>query len=211
MLARLRALLPRWFPDSAPVLDTLLAGLASSWATLFGMTTYAGLQVRVRTATDDWLDLVAADFFGAALVRRTAEGDQGLRSRILITLLRERATRAALIRALTDLTGRVPVVIEPTRPADTGGYGAACGYGMAGSYGSLAIPYWCFVKAFRPIGSGLPNVAGYGAPSAGYSIASQGEYAALAMVTGSVSDADIYAAARDVCPAGVTAWVAISS
>jgi hypothetical protein len=209
MLRRLRALLPRWFPDSTPVLDTLLAALASTWAALFDMTTYAGLQLRVRTATDDWLDLVAADFFGAALVRRSGEADAGLRTRITIALLRERATRAALIRVLTDMTGRAPVVIEPTRPADTGGYGLACGYGVAGSYGSLAIPYWCFVQALRPEAGGIPDVAGYGTSPGGYSTPSRAEYAVLSDSRGAVTDAAIYAAIDSVRPAGTTIWVAI--
>jgi len=211
MLARLKAVLPRWFPDSVPILDGILSGLALAASLLYQVIAYADLQVRIKTATDGWLDLIAYDFFGATLVRTSGQSDESLRTRILINLLRERVTRAALVRVLTDVTGRVPIVIEPTRPADCGGYGAMGGYGSAGAYGSLAVPYWCFVQAFRPASSGIPFVAGYGSTPSGYSRASRGEYASLAMVQGGVTDADIYAAIEAVKPAGMTVWANISN
>jgi hypothetical protein len=211
MLARLKAVLPRWFPDSVPILDGILSGLALAASLLYQVIAYADLQVRIKTATDGWLDLIAYDFFGAALVRTSGQSDESLRTRILINLLRERVTRAALVRVLTDVTGRAPIVIEPTRPADCGGYGAMGGYGSAGAYGSLAVPYWCFVQAFRPASSGIPFVAGYGSTPSGYSQPSRGEYASLAMVQGSVTDADIYAAIESVKPAGMTVWVNLSN
>jgi hypothetical protein len=211
MLARLKAVLPRWFPDSVLILDGILSGLALAASLLYQVISYADLQVRIKTAIDGWLDLIAYDFFGAALVRTSGQSDESLRTRILINLLRERVTRAALVRVLTDVTGRAPIVIEPTRPADCGGYGAMGGYGSAGAYGSLAVPYWCFVQAFRPASSGIPFVAGYGSTPSGYSRASRGEYASLAMVQGSVTDADIYAAIEAVKPAGMTVWVNLSN
>jgi hypothetical protein len=211
MLARLKAVLPRWFPDSVLILDGILSGLALAASLLYQVISYADLQVRIKTATDGWLDLIAYDFFGATLVRTSGQSDESLRTRILIILLRERVTRAALVRVLTDVTGRAPIVIEPTRPADCGGYGAMGGYGSAGAYGSLAVPYWCFVQAFRPASSGIPFVAGYGSTPSGYSQPSRGEYASLAMVQGSVTDADIYAAIESVKPAGMTVWVNLSN
>jgi hypothetical protein len=211
MLARLKAVLPRWFPDSVLILDGILSGLALAASLLYQVISYADLQVRIKTAIDGWLDLIAYDFFGAALVRTSGQSDESLRTRILINLLRERVTRAALVRVLTDVTGRAPIVIEPTRPADCGGYGAMGGYGSAGAYGSLAVPYWCFVQAFRPASSGIPFVAGYGSTPSGYSQPSRGEYASLAMVQGSVTDADIYAAIESVKPAGMTVWVNLSN
>jgi hypothetical protein len=213
MLARLKALLPRdWFPDSSTLLDGLMAAMSSVAATVFGLIQYAGLQTRIKTATEGWLDMIAADFFGTALVRAASESDTSLRSRILLTLLRERATRAALARVLKDLTGRAPVIVEPTRPADTGGYSVGgAGYGVAGSYGSLLTPYWCFVQAFRPYSSGIPYVAGYSSTPSGYSTPSRGEYASLSSVQGAVTDAAIYAAIESVRPAGVTVWTCISS
>ena len=74
MLARLRAVLPtRWFPDSAPVLDGLLSGLASGWSWAYQQLQYVKAQTRIATATDVWLDIIAHDFFGNRLVRRTGQ------------------------------------------------------------------------------------------------------------------------------------------
>lgn len=212
MLARLKAVLPRWFPDSSPVVDGLLSGLASVHAGLFSLVSYASLQARIKTATDGWLDMIAADFFGSALVRAVNQSDTSLRTRILLSLLRERATRAALRQVLVDLTGREPTIIEPARPADCGAYGGpAVGYGSAGAYGSMALPFQCFVQAKRPSSAGIPLVGGYGKPALAYSTPSQSKYATLADVSGAVTDADIYAAVESVRPAGTTVWVNIAS
>jgi len=71
--ARIRAVLPlRWFPDESPVLDTILTGLASGWIQLFNLLDYIRAQTRVATATDAWLDLIAADFFWEAVQKASA-------------------------------------------------------------------------------------------------------------------------------------------
>ena len=71
MIARLRAVLPtRWFPDSAPVLDGLLSGLASGWSWAYQQLLYVKAQTRIATATDVWLDIIANDYFGGRLARR---------------------------------------------------------------------------------------------------------------------------------------------
>ena len=113
--------------------------------------------------------------------------------------------------AATVLTGRVPLVFEPERPADTGGWGGGCGYGVVGGWGSVLLPAQVFVTAFRPTGTGVPIVAGYGIPTGAYATAGQAEYAAMAMIQGAVTDADIYAAVDATKPAGTTAWTSISS
>src|SRR5260364_392629 len=57
--------------------------------------------------------------------------------RIRARLFGERATRAGLIQALNDLTGREPRVFEPQRIMDTGCYrGPRLAYGLQGGYGS---------------------------------------------------------------------------
>ena len=220
MAGRLAALLPvSWFQGSVPVLSVLLAGLGNGLALVYSLTAYARLQTRIGTASDGWLDLISADFFGAtpgsspgqALPRRTGELDSRYRARILAQLLRERATRNGMIGMLTVLTGRVPLVFEPERPADTGGWGGGCGYGVAGGWGSVLLPAQVFVTAFRPTGTGVPIVAGYGIPTGAYATAGQAEYAAMAMIQGAVTDADIYAAVDATKPAGTTAWTSISS
>lgn len=207
MLSRLRAALPaRWFPDVAPLLDGLLSGLAQAGAATYGLVQYAHTQARIATATNLWLDLVAADFFGIRLQRRAGEADGPFRVRIQRELLRPRATRPALVAQLHDLTGRAPWIFEPSRPADTGVWGGWAGYGVAGGWGSLSLPFQLFVVARRPAGSGIPLVPGYGA--GGYGVA--GEYVALNMLSG-VTDADIFATITAVMPAAATAWTRIAA
>jgi hypothetical protein len=213
IFGRIKALIPRWFSDSTPVLDALLRGFAYAKAFVYGLIVYAALQTRILTATDGWLDMIAADFFGSSLLRAANQSDASFRARIIINMFRERGTRRAIVKVLQDLTGRTPLIFEPMRPADTGGYGQAQGlaYGLAGGYGSLLLPYQGFVTAFRPTGSGIPLVAGYGISTGGYGQASRAEYGSMSMIQGAVTDADIYAAVDSVKPAGTTVWTAISN
>ncbi len=205
MQSRLLTVLPtHWFADVSAVLNGVLAGLASVWALLYTQLAYAKLQTRVATATDSWLDWIAEDFFGARLTRFALEPDGALRLRIEQALLRERGTRAALTTALADLTGRAPVVFEPARATDTGAWGMAAAYNTAGGWGSLLLPYQCFVTAFRPSSSGIAVVAGYGTGG-------PVEYANLSMIQGQVTDADITAAVAGVLPAASIAWTRISN
>lgn len=209
-LARLKSTLPaRWFADSTPILDGLLAGLASTWSWLYGQLAIVKNQTRLATATGDMLDTIASDFAGSRLLRRVVEPDATYRVRIRRELLRERGTRAALTAALTDLTGRPPAIFEPSRPADTGAWNGALGYGLAGGWGSLALPFQCFVTAFRAQGSGIAVTSGYNG-TAGYG---QGaiQYASLSMLTGQITDTDIRAAIAGVMPTATIAWTRISN
>ena len=211
MLARLRQLLPlRWFPDTAPVLSALLAGLSDGWAWLYVMLGYVKAQTRIATATDSFLDLIARDFFAGGLPRRFGEADAAYRARIRHELLRPRATRAALVAELTALTGRAPVVFEPARPADTGAYGMALGYGACGGWGSLLLPFQVFVTAFRARGSGVPLAGGWGSGAGGFGGGAL-QYVSLAMVQSQVTDTDIAAAIAGTMPVAVTAWTRISN
>ncbi len=214
IFARIRGYLPRWFGDVAqsPILNGLLQGLAYSGAYVYGLYAYAKQQTRIMTATDGWLDMIAADFFGLSIRRKTGQSDASFRANIVANLFRERGTRNAIIRVLTDLTGRPPTIIEPSRPADCGAYDAPnSGYGMAGAYGQVSLTYQAFVQAYRPLGSGIPNVAGYNIVTTGYSVPSQGEYVDPSMSSNTVSDADIYAAIESVRPAASIIWTRISS
>ena len=216
MLSRLRAVLPtRWFPDSAPVLDGLLSGLATAWQWSHDLLQYVQMQTRIATATDIWLDIIALDFFGTRLVRRQGQGDPAFRNRIRRELFRERGTRGAIVAILEDLTGRTPVVFEPARITDTGGYGSIgrwwCSWiWLAGGWGSLDLPFQCFVTAFRPLGSGIATVSGWGGPDAGYGVGAI-EYASLEMIQGQVTDNDIYAAVADVLPIATAGWTRITN
>lgn len=210
MAARLRALLPtRWFADSAPVRDALLSGLATAWQAIHAQVMFARRQTRIATATGTWLEMIARDFLGARLPRRRQEADEDYAARIRAALLRPRATRPALSALLTDLTGREPRIFEPARPADTGAWGIALGYGQAGGWGSLALPFQCFVTAYRPQGSGIETVAGWGCAAGGYG-AGAIEYAALSMAAGQVTDADINAAIAESLPVASIGWARIS-
>lgn len=209
---RIKTLVPRWFGDSTPTIDALVQGLAWAGSFVYSLWAYAKLQTRILTATDGWLDMIAADFFGAALLRQSNQSDASFRARIVINLFRERATRGGIVKVLQDLTGRTPLVFEPLRPADTGCYGGpAIGYGMAGGYGSMLLPFQALVTAYRPTGSGIPLVAGYGISTGGYGQASRADYAAMSMIQGAVTDADIYAAIDSVKPAGTIIWTRINS
>lgn len=211
---RLKLALPKlWFSGDGSVIGAVLLALSTAWAWAYSLYAYIKLQSRVLTASDGWLDVVAADFFGLTLTRKLNQSDTSYRRAIVLNLFRERATRKGVIQALTQLTGRTPVVIEPLNPIDTGAYGAPnTGYGAAGFYGSALLPYQCFVKAYRPTTSGIPNIAGYGNAPAAYGVPSQGgEYASMDMVTGGVTDAEIYAAVDSVKPVGTTVWVQINN
>lgn len=212
IFARIKSVLPaKWFGSVSPLIDALIQGLASAASFFYSLYSYAKLQTRIKTASEGWLDMISADFFGPALMRQANQSDASFRSRIIIKLFRERATRNGLSKALFDITGRLPVIFEPLRPLDTGGYGIACGYAVAGGYGSQLIPFQAFVTAYRPLGSGIPSVAGYGISTGGYGAASQADYASYGAILQAVSDADIFAAIDAVKPAGTIIWARLQS
>lgn len=82
------------------------------------------------------------------------------------------------------------------------------GYGAAGAYGSLLMPYQAFVIAYRPTGAGIPYVGGYTSTVSGYRTPSRGKYASYTELTG-VTDSQIYAAVASVKMEGTTVWVRI--
>jgi hypothetical protein len=213
IVTRIKAVLPNgWFSGSTPILDGVLNGIASALAQVYNLTSYARLQTRIATATDGFLDLISFDYFGTSYPRKPMESDSAFRGRIQAELFLERGTRHGLIRALQILTGRTPKVFEPARPADTGGYCTnSMGYGVAGGYGSVLLPFQAFVIAYRPVGQGIPFVAGYGNPEGAYGTPSQIEYANQSLIQGAVTDADIYAAISSVAPVATIIWTRISS
>jgi hypothetical protein len=208
---RIKALLPtRWFADSNPIRDAVISGFAVALALVYSLLQYTQLQTRIGTATDGFLDLISFDYFSDNLPRRQQEQDNPFRSRILATLLREKVTRTGMIEALVNLTGRTPIIFEPARPADTGGWNIAWGWDTAGGWGALDLRAQVFIKAFRPEGSGIPNAAGwdtsYGAWGGGYS-----QWTDLSQVQGAVTDLDIYETIAAVKPEGVTAWTQLQN
>ncbi|HVZ09320.1 hypothetical protein [Rhodopila sp.] len=217
--ARLKALLPlRWFADTSPNLDALLSGLATPLAWIYSQIRNVTQQARISTATGSWLDLVAKDFFGNSVARLEGEMDPSYRSRIKYRLFRPAATRKAVMDAVEYLTGHAPWIFEPAKSSDTGCYGAGsaspagivatAGYGIAGGWGSLSLPFQFFAIIDRPIISGLSSLPGYSVSAAGYGVG-QCAYADLALLPGALSDLDILDFVREVLPVGVTAWVRI--
>ena len=184
MQTRLRATLPaRWFSDTSPTLGGVLAGLAWSWAWLYTLLTTVQAQTRLATATDAQLDGLSADSLGAALPRRPTE---------------------------PDLTGQTPIIFEPTRPADTGAWNGPLGYGAAGGWGNMNLPFQFFLTAFRAQGSGVAIVAGYGTGQGCYGGGTI-QYANLAMLTGQITDQDLRNAVTSILPVATTAWIRISN
>lgn len=139
MVRRMRLALPlRWFPDDAPVLDALLAGWASAWSQWHAMLALVRRQSRLGTATGAMLDATSADLFGPRVPRR-GDGDEAFRARIRAAMARPRVTRAAVAAAAAEAGAEDVRLFEPMRPADTGAWGVM-GYGVAGGWGSLAMP-----------------------------------------------------------------------
>ena len=216
ILARIKAVLPfGWFANSTPILDGVLSACAYACAFTYSQIIAVRAQARRLTASGSTLDMIAADFFGSFLARKTNESDAALSARIGRELFREKGTRAGLIRAVTYLTGRAPAVFEPAYPLDTGGYGVGgVGYGLGGGYGSLLLPYQFFLTAYRPAGRGVANVAGYytgsGWAGGGYG-AGAIEYVSPAMIAAAVSDQNIYDTINNVRPVNSIAWTIISN
>jgi len=212
MLARLKLVLPaRWFADVTPILDAVLTGLATAWSGLYTLLTTVGAQARIATASGIFLDMAAADYCGAALLRRTGEADASYSLRIRANVLAPKATRAAVSQALTNLTGRAPVIFEPLNATDTGGYNMFdLGYNVAGGYGSPNLPFAFLVTAYRPNATPVSNAGGYSTGPGGYDAAPM-FYADTAVLPGAISDADIYAATAAVLPVSTIAWMNISN
>jgi hypothetical protein len=211
---RIKSTLPQaWFGDaSTPILNGVLAGYSWLGALMYSDYTYSALQTRIKTATDDFLDLISQDFFGTTLPRNQGESDASFRNRIIVNLIRIRATRQGIINVLVDLTGRTPLIFEPQRPMDTGGYSiGGAGYGVAGGWGSVQLTCQAFCIAYRPNQTGIPSVAGYGVSTGAYSTASQASWANISQVLVQVQDAQIYAAIDNVKTAGTIIWTQIQS
>jgi hypothetical protein len=210
MLSRLQRLLPGgWFGDDNPIRDAVLWGYSQALAWGYTLYLYAQAQTRIKTATDGWLDMIGLDFFGSSLIRYSDQADSSYRNRILINIFRERATRLAMEQVLYDLTGRMPVIVEPAKPDDCGCLGQTLGLGVSGPLGSTSCPYQAFVTAYRPAGSGAANW-----PGIKTSVFGLGQTSGLipqSQLFSEVSDDDIVAAIEANKAYGTTVWYRIAS
>lgn len=171
--------LPNWFGSGHPILDAIISAYIGFNQSPPQCTTtyfhynfqylYAVLQVRIQTATGINLDLISQDFLGSSLPRKVDETDDSYRARIIANLIKERATRRAMISVLTELTGHVPVIIEPGRPLDHGGYNvpSALAYNTIGSYGTSA-PYTCWIYVTLDPFQGMGSYSGYNSFAGSY-------------------------------------------
>lgn len=210
MMRRLKSLLPyRWWAYIAPIRDAVLGGVVAALVWVYSFYDYVKRQTRILTATEFNLDLIAWDFFGGKFKRKPGQNDAFFRIAIIQEILRPRATRPGMTIALTNLTGVAPIIFEPSNPNDTGVYGRGMGYSVAGRYGSLEHPYEAWIDVQRPLGQGIPGVEGYGGLAGGYD-AGRSEFVSLDMVTGPVTDLDIYETVENTRPAGTICWVRIS-
>ena len=180
-------------------------GFGQGWADLYANLQTVARQARFLTTSGPFLDLAVRDFRPSFFQRRAAETDAAFLARFL-PVFPDKVDRAAVSNRITAVTGHVPVIVEPSRPADTGGYGVACGYGVGGRYGSLLLPFQFFADVERPAGEGLAGAAGYGTAAGGYGVGAA-VYGNLSNELPHTTDADIYAAINAVRPAASTAWV----
>lgn len=215
---RLRAVLPAgWFPTVTPILTGVLTGIGNAFAAIWNEIQYTILQTRIATATGPWLDGISQDYYGGMLPRLAQEQDAAFSARIRANFFLIAATRAGLTASVFALTGRNPRIFEPANTQDTGGYynlatkqGGGIGYGVAGGYGDLLLPYQFFVTVYQPISGGIANVNGYGGYLGGYGVGAI-EYTNPSMDVGLVTPAEMQAAVEKCVPSGYVAWMNISS
>ena len=204
-----------WFAENTPVLDSVLNSLSAGWLSLFNLISYCKQQTRIYTATDDWLDLAAKDYFGFRVSRRLQETDGSFRQRICVELCRDRCTRAALYSILFELTGRPPIIFEPTNPQDTGCYGTPqsaepgmAAYCTSGGWGNLNSPFQVFVRAYRPEIAGIAFINGWGGNIGAFG-AGLSAYISSATNPSWASDTEIFEAVVRTVPAGTIIWMSI--
>jgi len=218
--SRLQTYLPSgWFGDwsEAPLIGGVIAGIASVFAVTYTLIMFFWAQTRLGTSSGGWIDLWAADFFGGNLPRKPNESDVSYIARIQYTIFQQKATRPAMVKVLTQLTGRAPIIFEPMRPYDTGCLGVNTGVnsfcGVA-RMGSLAATYSALITAYRPrITGGSAGAAYCNAVviSALNTPLSQSYTGSLAAQTSAASDTDIYDAINATRPVATNIGVSISS
>lgn len=206
IVARLKSYLPRaWFPDDAPILTAVLQGMAWGLSSQYALLTYAGLQTRLMSLTDGFLDIASNDFFGTGLPRLTNETDGAFRARILANLFVKGPTRRDMSAVLKLITGRTPDIFEPSNTTDSGGWDAQfywdSGYGRWGD----PMPYQSLVTAYRPSG-GLQSLMEYDSYRFAWDI-----YGAWSdSQATNVTDAAIIAAVESTRAVGTVCWLRIA-
>lgn len=164
ILARLRGLLPPWFPDqgSSTVLDAVLTGIATLLSGAYGLIAFGGKQIRLLTASGPFIDLFSFDYLGTLLRRYPDDTDASFGARVFAFLLMPRIVRSGIVQMLTTLTGRKPGILALWKPNDCGGWDTPLfAWDTSGCWGE-DVPNQLTIVAYRPFGvPGVPNQAGW--------------------------------------------------
>lgn len=174
-----------------PILDAILNSFVYTDIINYQQIQYDQLQTRINEydasgtvitdphpvippvygATDINLDLISNDYFGDELPRQENETDNSFRTRILINLLQEKATRPGMQSALFKLTGIEPIIYEPSNVSDNGAYNvpSTLAYNTLGSYGGGSwLAYQAWIWVFCPPYQGMANFNGFNSNYGGY-------------------------------------------
>jgi hypothetical protein len=212
MVGRLYRWLPtRWFPGGpGTLIHAVVSGFATALAAVYALAAYATLQIRIATATDGWLDLIATDYFGPHLPRQPGEADPPYSARIRREIMRERVTREAIDRVIFDTTGNHPTIVELNRTSDIGCWRQGFAW-HTGSYGSKGLPFQVFVTTPRQNPIAFPAMLGWRVPVGGYR-QPVAVYALPAIFPPPPPpDASIIAAVERVRAAGITVWLQLTN
>lgn len=166
MLRRLKSLIPNgWFRDIAPMRDVVLGGLSDALVWINGQAQVVRAGTR-RLGTTGWLlDIDAYGFFGTALLRRSGESDDAWRLRYTNEIFRPRVTRAAVTRALSDLTGKSASILEFWNAGDCGAYNNGT---LAYSGGAVIAPRFVGFQ-YQAVNAAVPPAyQGWASPLAYY-------------------------------------------
>lgn len=201
---RVRSLLPAsWYQGDTPIVDALSQAPAWALSNNYAQITYAALQLRIKTATDGWLDIISSDFFGTDLPRLINETDGAFRARILANLFVKGPRRADMSNVLTLITGRTPTIFEPSNTTDSLGWENFY-FDSNGGWGD-PMPYQSFVTAYRPTG-GLVDLAEWDTYRLSWD--SYGAWSDNSPT--SITDAAIIAAVESTKPLGTIVWLRIA-
>lgn len=208
ILERLLSTLPSgWYGYQEDRLNNaVLSGPAKMFSDIYKLYQYVKLQTRIKTATEDNLDLISKDFLGDSLPRRADETDDSYRNRILAWIFPFPSTRKGISDAIYLLTGRRPIIFEPWNPNDTGCLNNNL-YLNDAYLGSLPGTYEAtfFITVFRPIATGKD----WPALNNDFYLNLNSFLWSPELIGRQVTDDDIYKLINRVRAAGVTALVEI--
>lgn len=189
------------------VVVAILSGPAAVLARLYALVAFVRAQMRLSSSVGGWIDLWAYDYFGYWIRRRPTEQDAPFITRIQQNLLAPLVTRAAMVEALTNLTGEAPTIFEPFNAADAACYGSPqAGYGFC-QYGSLLMRAQALIIVNQPASSAAGPIPAYGSPQGGYGAGCM-YYFPASQFPGVAQIEEVRATINRTKAAGVICWVA---